>query len=465
MSYRQKYKKPTKINFDLIVIGTGAAGNTAALLAAKHGKKVAVVEKEELGGVHTRTGIIPTKAFVHAAEIHSVLHHAHEIGIINQTIKPDFTLIKKYMQRVIRNTDQNTVAASFKAVGIHVLHGNAHFISPWELSVAGERYTAHNFLIATGSHDYLPPIKGLPEAGYLKPQLLSELSSLPKKVCVIGGGTLGVETAHALSVLGCSVLLLESAARLLPYEDTELSAFVEAQLEKSNVTVRTTANIDLIESKGKHKIISYKHLATSNQVTVDTIILATGKKPSVDLGLENAHVAFTEDKGIHVNNHMQASAPHIYAAGDVTGGSMYANASAHQGRIAGLNMLSPLKHIADFRAVPRVIFIALDCASVGVTEQQLKDKHLRYQVAFLQINNQSSAVIDQQTAGFIKILADKKGRILGATIVAPHAREMIHELTLAIQWRLKASKLDFTMHVDPSWSQAIQQCASKIICR
>ncbi len=200
------------------------------------------------------------------------------------------------------------------------------------------------------------------------------------------------------------------------------------------------------------------------ELSVDEIFLAAGKQPNTDLGLENAGVEYSRH-GINVDNTMVTSAPHIYAAGDVIGKYMFTHTAAYESRIAGHNMFSTLKHVADYRAVPRVIYVSPEFASTGATEAELKEKGVKYQVAAIPTSIIGRANTSQEDTGFVKILANKKGVILGGSIVAPRAGEMIQELTLAVQWRMKASKLDYTIHAYPTWSQAVRICASKIVCR
>jgi len=219
-----------------------------------------------------------------------------------------------------------------------------------------------------------------------------------------------------------------------------------------------------VEKKGAQKVVSYETHGTIHTVTVDEVLLAAGKVPNTDVGLENAGVAYTK-RGITVNSMMQTSNPHIYAAGDVTGGYMFTHTASYESRIAGHNMFSTLKQQADYRAVPRVIYVDPEFASVGATEAELKAKGVKYQVAAIPTSIIGRANTSQEDTGFVKILANKKGVVLGGSIVAPRAGEMIHELTLAVQWRMKASKIDYTIHAYPTWSQAVRICASKITCR
>jgi dihydrolipoamide dehydrogenase len=465
MAYKTKPKKPLEIDFDLIVIGTGAGGGVAAHIAAAKHKKVAVVEQEKLGGECPNFGCVPTKAILQAAETYKTVQTAAEFGIKVAGVSVDFPAIKKWKDKAVKNTGTDEGKAAYEADGITVLEGHAHFLDPWTVNIKGKRYTAHTFLIATGTHDFIPPITGLKEVGYIGYRQALELTALPKKLCVIGGGAIGSEFTHYFATFGTEVHVMEFAPRLIAREDEEMSELLQALFEEKGVLVHTEAKVVKVEKKASQKVVSFEQHGKIHKILVDEILLASGKVPNTDLGLENAHVDYDPRHGIEVDHYLQTSMPHIYAAGDVTGGYMFTHVASYQSRIAAQNMFSQLKHAADYRAVPRCIFVAPEFAAVGATEAELKAKGKKYQVAVVPTSVIGRANTSQEDTGFVKIIADKKGRVLGASIVAPRAGEMIQELVLAVQWRMKASKIDYTMHAFPTWTQAVRLCASKIVCR
>lgn len=464
MRYKNNQKKPSEIDFDLIVIGTGAGGGVAAHLAAARGKKVAVVEQEKIGGECPNYGCVPTKAILQAAEMYRTIQEASDFGIQIGSVKPDFKAIHSWKNKAVRNTGTEDGIASYKSDNITVLTGHAHFLSPWVVSVGRRRFSSHNFLIATGTHDAVPPVPGLNEAGFINYRQALDLTKLPKKLLVIGGGAIGCEFTHYFATFGVEVSIVEAAPRLLNKEDLEMGELAQALFEHDDVNVYVNAKVINVEKKGVQKVVTIDRQGTTKKITVDEILLAAGKQPNVDIGLENAGVEYTR-RGISVERTMQTSVPHIYAAGDVTGIYMFTHTASYQSRIAGLNMFSPLKHLADYRAVPRCVFLSPEFASVGLTEDDLRAAKKKFQVAAVPIDVVGRSNVSQQDTGFVKIIADKKGVVLGASIVAPRAGEMIHELALAIQWRMKASKIDYTIHAYPTWSQAVRICASKINCR
>lgn len=459
-----KHKKPQEIDFDLIVIGTGAGGGVAAHLAAAKGKKVAVIEAEKIGGECPNYGCVPTKAVLQSAEVYRTILEASDFGINVGSVKPDFKVIHSWKNKAVRNTGAEDGRKAYEDDDITVLAGHAHFLSPWVVSVGKRRFSAHNFLIATGTHDVVPPIPGLVETGYIGYREALELTVMPKKLLVIGGGAIGCEFTHYFVTFGVEVHIAEFAPRLLSREDEEIGELAQAIFEHDGVSVYTNSKVVKVEKSGHQKVVSIDMQGKIKKITVDQILLAAGKQPNIDLGLDNAGVAYNR-RGIQVERTMQTTSPHIYAAGDVTGLYMFTHTASYQSRIAGLNMFSALKHLADYRAVPRCVFISPEFASVGATEDELRADKKQYQTAAVPINIIGRSNVSQQDTGFVKILADKKGVVLGASIVAPRAGEMIHELALAIQWKMKASKIDYTIHAYPTWSQAVRICAHKIVCR
>jgi mercuric reductase len=464
MTYKVRSIRPKIPDFDVIIIGTGSGGGVASHMIQKTGKKVAVVEQEKIGGECPNYGCVPTKALLQAAETYNTVKKAGNFGINVGNVSVDYPAIKAWKDTAVRRTGTEEGAKSYQDDGITVLKGHAHFIDQWTLSVHGKRYSAHKFLIATGTHDIIPPIAGLKESGYIGYRQALDLEKPPKKLLIVGGGAIGCEFAHIFSSFGSEVYVAEFAERLLFKEDPEIGELTQAIFEAQGIQVHTESRVIKVEKKGNQKIVTIEKYGKQHKITVDEILLAAGKAPNTDLGLENAGVNYGRS-GIIVNREMKTSTPHIYAAGDVTGGYMFTHVASYESRIAAQNMTSNLKHLAHYNAVPRCVFISPEVASVGATEAELKAKKIHYQVGAIPLSNASRANTSQEDTGFVKILANRKGVVLGASIVAPRAGEMIHELALAVQWKMKASKIQYTIHAFPTWSQAVRMAASKIVCR
>ena len=464
MVYRTKHIKPARPDFDVIIIGSGSGGGVAAHRLNHKGKRVAIVEEENIGGECPNYGCVPTKALLQTAEVVNTIKKANNFGVKVSGVNLNFSNIKAWKDQAVKNTGTFEGKKSYEDDGIRVLTGHAHFISPWTVSVGGKRFTAHKFLIATGTHDFVPPIPGLEESGFIGYREALDLTKMPKKIFIIGGGAIGVEFAHIFSTFGVEVHIAEFAERLLAREDKEVGELVAALYEQRGVKVHTSSKVVKVAKKGSQCVVSFEKEGKAHSVTVDKIMLAAGKVPNTNLGLENAGVEYTK-RGIKVDKEMKTTNAHIYAAGDVTGKYMFTHTAGYESRLAAENMFGSLKHHADYRAVPRCVFIEPEIATVGATEDELRAKKVKYQVGAVPINIASRSNTSQEDVGFVKILANKKGVILGASIVAPRAGEMIHELTLAIQWKLKASKIQYAIHAFPTWSQAIRMAANKIRVR
>lgn len=465
MVYQTKHIKPKIPDYDVIVIGTGSGGGVGAHELNKKGKKVAVIEQEKMGGECPNYGCIPTKALLQASETLRTIEKAADFGIKNTgKAEVDYPALKAWKDKAVWNTGTHAGVQNYKEDGIAVIKGHAHFIDPWTLSVGGKRYSAHKFLIASGTHDIIPPIAGLKESGYIGYREALDFEKAPKSIFIIGGGAIGCEFSEIFSTFGVKVYIAEFAERLLSKEDPEVGELVQALFESKGVEVHVDSKVVKVEKKGSDKVVTIEHNGKHSKITVDEVMLAAGKAPNLDLGLENAQVEY-DRRGITVNNEMQTSSPHIFAAGDVTGGYMFTHVANYQSRIAAHNMSSNLKHVADYRAVPRCVFISPEVATVGLTEAELKQKGIKFQVGAVSTGWLGRANTTQEDTGFVKILANQKGVILGASIVAPRAGEMIHELTLAIQYKMKASKIVYTIHAFPTWNQAIRSAATKITCR
>jgi pyruvate/2-oxoglutarate dehydrogenase complex dihydrolipoamide dehydrogenase (E3) component len=297
---------------------------------------------------------------------------------------------------------------------------------------------------------------------YLTPRTLLQLTRPPKSLFIIGGGSVALELAQLMAIFGTKVYIAEIASRLLPHEDSEVGELLERTFkEQKGVTSLTQSRVISIQKDGIGKRVTYTRGGHEKSVRVDEILLAAGRAPSVDLGLENATVKYTP-KGIEVNDQLQTSAKHIFAAGDVLGRNSYTHSALLESRIAANNLLHKEKAIPDYTATPRITFTYPGVASVGLREDDCLKRDLPINKAIAPLNIIARSNTSDFRDGFVKIITDKKGVILGATIVAPHAAEMVHELALAIKHGLTASDVAQTPHAFLSWSEAIRVAATRL---
>ena len=454
-------KKP-QFDYDLIVIGSGAGGSAAATIAAREGKKVAIIESETFGGDSPNWSDVPTKALLHAAQLYDEARHGARFGLRSNTLGYNYPSLRTWKELAVKRTGAAGNKKFYESQGIDAFLGNAHFLSPHEVTVNRRHMTAAHFLVATGSHWVAPDIQGLADIHYLTPRTILESIRPPKSLYIIGGGTIGVELAQLMAIFGTKVYLAEVAARILPKEDEEVGELIERLLlENKGVTTLTQTRTLSIVKDGLGARVTFLRGGVEKSVRVDEILIATGRTPSVDLGLENASIQYTP-AGIEVNEHLQTSARHIYAAGDVLGHSRHTHTALHESRVAAHNILMKTRVAPDYTASPRLTFTFPGVASVGLSEDDCLKRDLPINKATAPLGIIARSNTSDFHDGFVKVITDKKGVILGATVVAPHAAEIVHELALAVKYGLTASQVAATPHAFLSWSEAVRVACGKL---
>lgn len=453
----------SKFDYDLIVIGSGAGGSVAAAIAAHNKKRVALIESNVLGGDSANFGDVPTQTLLNVARIYGEARGADVFGIRSGMVGYNYPTIKAWKDRVVSRVGEGGSKRYYESLGVDVILGLAHFLSPFEISVNRRHLSAAHVLIASGAEWSVPEVQGLQKLGYLTPRSALDLIRPPKSLFVIGGGTTGLELTRLFSTFGSKVYVSEIAPRFLPREDQEVGELIATVLANRNgVTPLVGTRVTRVTKDGLGKRVYYMQGHEEKSVRVDEVLVASGKTPRVDIGLENAGVAYSP-RGIEVNEHLQTAAKHIYGAGDVLGGFGLTHVALMESRIAAHNILHKNKLSPDYKAVPRISYVTPEVASVGFSEDDLIKRDLVYQKSMVPISIIGRSNISNQREGFVKILADKKShRILGATVVTPNAGEVIHELTLAIQHDLTTDAVANTLHAFPSWSEAVRIACAKI---
>lgn len=454
-------RKP-QFDYDLIVIGSGAGGSPAATIAASSGKKVAIIESDVFGGESPNWGEIPVKALLHAAQLYDDARSGTRFGLRSGAIGYNFLSLKNWKDLAIKRTGAGGNRKYYEKHGIDTFASVAHFLTPHEISINRRHLSAKQFLIATGSHWETPAIAGIEHISYYTPKNILDLTRPPKSLLVVGGGSASLEFAQLFAIFGTKVYITEKAARLLPEEDQEAGELFEKLLhEQKGVTILTQSRILSVQKDGLGKRVTYSRAGNERSFRVDEILVTTGRTPTVDIGLENASVSYTPE-GIEVNDYLQTSANHIYAAGDVLGNKKYLHTALMESRVAAHNLLNKQQMSPDYEATPNVTFTNPGIASVGLTEDDCLKRDLDIKKSFAPLNMTARSNTSDFRDGFVKLIADKKGVLLGATIVAPHADEIIHELSLAIRHGLTAAQIASTPHAFLSWSEAIRVAASRL---
>lgn len=454
--------KKLKFDYDLIVIGSGAGGSAAATIAARQGKRVAIIESDTFGGDSPNWSDVPTKALLHAASLYDEAKHGARFGLRSSTLSYNYPSLRAWKALVVKRTGAGGNDKFYQSQGIDTFAARAHFLSPNEISVNRKHISAERFLIATGSHWTTPDIPGIEDVDYHTPRTILEALRPPKSIYVIGAGAIGVEIAELLAIFGTKVYLAEVADRILPREDEEVGQLMERYLQESKgITSLTQTRTTSITRSGLGYRVSFLRAGIEKSVRVDEILVATGRMPTVDLGLDNAHVHY-DPTGIKVNEFLQTTARHIYAAGDVLGRFSLTHSALLESRVAAHNLFAKTPIAPDYTASPRLIFTTPAIATVGMTEDDCLRRDLVINKATAPLSLIARSNTSDFRDGFVKLITDKKGVLIGATVVAPHAAEIIHELALAIKYGLTASQVAATPHAFLSWSEAVRVAADKL---
>lgn len=447
--------------FDLIAIGGGTAGLVSAAGAAYLGARVALVERERLGGDCLWTGCIPSKALIASARAAQLRRDAGLLGILGKARPVEFETVMTSMRAAREVVSHHDDPARFRAMGVEVVFGPAEFVGADTIRVGDRLLRARRIVIATGSHPALPSIPGLAESAPLTHLTFFDLTAAPASVAVIGAGPIGVELAQLLQRLGVPVLLLEMSPQILPKEDPPAAAVVRQALERDGVTVHTGVEIQSVVREAGASTVAWRGTdGIQHRVTVGQILVAAGRRPNIDgLGLERAGVAWTA-KGITVDARLRTTAPGIWAAGDVSGGLQFTHVADYQARLVVRNALTPFRARADYRAVPWVTYADPEIARVGMTDAEAADARIAARAWRYDFADLDRAITDRRREGFVKLVATRRGRLLGATIVGAGAGELIVPVTLAIQRRLPLSALTSFVYPYPTMSEAVLRAAN-----
>lgn len=445
--------------YDIAVIGGGSAGLTVASGAASFGARVAIIEKDRMGGDCLNYGCVPTKALIRSANLVVMIRQSERYGIKTGDVDVDFATVMGRMRQIVNTIAEHDSPARFRKMGVDVLLGGAEFVGTEALRVGDTQMEAKKIVVATGSRPAIPPISGLSETGFLTNVEALQLEHLPKSLVILGGGPIGLEFAQVFARLGARVTVIEMAPKILPREDDEAASLVQTALEREGIHFLLGSKVIKAQQTEHGKVVVVEGNDKQMEVPCDEILVATGRRPNVEiLGLQQRGVEVTK-AGMAVDAHLRSTVPNLYAAGDVKGGLQFTHVAGYEGKVVVRNALFPFKQRVDYRVVPWVIYTDPEIAHVGLTEKQARDEHGQVQVYTVPFHDVDRAVIDGHPEGFVKVIADRKGQILGAHVVGKHAGELIQELVLAMHQRIPVGKVSEVIHAYPTKVEGIRKAA------
>ena len=443
--------------YDLAILGAGASGLIAADFAVQLGARTALLDKGPIGGDCTWTGCVPSKSLIKVA---TVAHHARiaaRYGVKTSEPVIDMTAVRDYLRSTIQQIYKPTEPETLSKKGMDVLIGTTRFLDPHTLEVGEQRIRAKKVLINTGAEPRIPNFPGLADVPYSTYQQIFDNDRLPKHLLVIGGGPIGCELAQAYRRLGSKVTII--AERLLPREELEVSELLNLIFAQEGIE-RLNGRAESARTEGEGITVC----TAAGKVTGDLLLVAVGRAPLVrGLGLETANVRYTKN-GIEVNEFLQTSTRHIYAAGDVIGGEQFSHLAGWQGFQAVRNALLPGNNAGTTAAMPHITFTSPEIAQIGLTEKVAREKFKAKDLLIksFDISKVDRAVNEDDRLGLIKIVARSNGIILGASIVGERAGETITEIAIAMRNKLKLADLAATIHPYPTYSTGVQLLATKM---
>lgn len=465
-----RWPRPRHFDRNLVVIGAGAGGLVASWVAAAAHAKVTLVEGQRMGGDCLNTGCVPSKALLRSAKMVQQLRQATALGVTGARGEVDFAAVMRRVRAVVREIEPHDSVERYTALGVEVLQGQARLLSPWSVEVLGadgqrQVLTTRSLVIATGAAPTVPPIPGLAQAGFLTSDTVWGLDAQPRRLLVLGGGPMGCELAQAFARLGSQVTLVERAPRLLAHEDAEAAALVAAALREDGVTLCLGHEALRVEDVEDGRQLVAHHDGREQALPFDEILCAVGRTPRVTgFGLEALGIELTPEGRIATNAWLQTRWPHIYAVGDVAGPWQLTHAAGHQGAHAALNALFGRwrRFRADKPVMPRTTFTDPEVAHVGLTEDEAARQGVRFELTRYDLADLDRAIADGSASGFVKVLtAPGRDRILGVTIVAPRAGEMLAEYALAMRHGLGLNKILATTHAYPTYTEANRHAAGQ----
>jgi dihydrolipoamide dehydrogenase len=451
---------------DLIVVGGGAGGYSAAVRAAQLGGKVTLVEKDKLGGICMNWGCIPMQFLLRNAMLIQILKEVKEDGINVSGVDVDYSKLITAKNKIVESTDHH-ILDNLEANNVEIVRGHGRLVSPNRVEIelddgSREVFSAQKVILAPGSVPKKLSIPGAEGEGVITVKEALDIPSAPKSAVIIGGGVIGLELATFWASLGCTISVVELMPRVLPDEDHEIALFIEQAFSQRGVQIYTEAEVKRIEDGNGVKAVTISKKGEKHKIEAEIVVFAMGQSPYFDgLGLEDIGIKTSEGR-IKTNNRMENNnIKGIYCVGDATGEIMLANVATVQGSVAAENAMGR-DSTMDYRVVPRGVRTIPEIGVVGITEQEAKEKELKVKIGKYPFAQNPKALMLREGSGFIKVIADaSSGEILGVHIVGPQATELIHEAAIAMQMRGTVQDIEATIHSHPCLHEAMQRVAKR----
>ena len=449
-----------RFDYDLVVIGSGDAGSEAALIAAKSGLNVAIVEANKWGGSNLNTTNVPLGAAMQAAFTYKQALAGARFGISSSSLRYNYPTLLNWKNQAAKRAGANSKKI-FEESRVACIHGTARFVSKTEIAIGKDTIAAKQFLIATGASTADTGIKIPENAEYYLPENILDIPRVPKSIFVVGAGSTGCEIAQYFSALGCEVVIADIAGRLLPREDEEVGQVLDEVFKNDGIKVLTQSRVVALEKDGSDKKVFFMRGGQEKSIKVDAVVLCTGSAPNVDLGLENAGVKYAND-GIKVDETMQTSTKNIYAAGDVVGGHSSTEKAILDARVAIAHMIGKSKLVCDYTGLIHVTNTCPEVAHVGVSEDDCirHDRKMKKIVVPLQAVQKANT--SDYYSGFVKLIFGKAGTVIGGTVMAPNAGIIAQELAYAVKYEMSAAEISNVPHVANDWSELIRTAAERM---
>lgn len=460
----KKFRRPSRYDYNVIVIGGGSAGLVSAYIAAAVKAKVALVEKHRMGGDCLNTGCVPSKALIRSAKMLSYAQRAQDFGFKSVQVNFTFSDVMQRVQRIITQVAPHDSVERYTQLGVDCFQTSARVLSPFEVQVGDKTFTTRNVIVATGGRPKVPAIPGIESVRYVTSDNIWELRELPQRLLVLGGGPIGCELAQCFQRFGSQVTMVQRSAQLLPAEDGDIAALVMQRFTAEGITLLAGVTAKHFRAAGMQQQLVCEN-ADGSEVVVefDVVLLALGRQANVTgFGLEELGVRLAENGNVEADEFMRTNYPNIFVCGDVAGPYQFTHVAAHQAWYAAVNALfSPLKNFkVDYRVIPKATFTDPEVASVGLNETQARAKKVPYEVTNYHMDDLDRAIADSEAHGIVKVLtAPGSDKILGATIVGSHAGDIIAEYVTAMKHNLGMNKILGTIHIYPTLAEANKYAA------